>query len=51
MVENTKAPLELTTIYEISKILTSTLNLHHSLNSVINVLDKFLGMRNGTKFP
>ncbi len=48
MVENTKASLELTTIYEISKILTSTLNLHHSLNSVINVLDKFLGMRNGT---
>ena len=48
MVEKTKASLELTTIYEISKILTSTLNLHHSLNSVINVLDKFLGMRNGT---
>ncbi len=48
MVEKTKASLELITIYEISKILTSTLNLHHSLNSVINVLDKFLGMRNGT---
>ena len=48
MVDSTKRSLELTTIYEVSKILTSTINLDQSLNSVMNVLDKFLGMRYGT---
>lgn len=43
-----KSSLELTTIYEVSKILTSTINLNQSLNSVVNILDKFLGMRYGT---
>jgi Nif-specific regulatory protein len=44
---NTKA-LELTTIYEVSKILTSTLDFKKSLNSVMNVLDKFMDMKYGT---
>ena len=48
MINDGKRSLELTTIYEISKILTSTINLGQSLNSVMNVLDKFLGMRYGT---
>jgi Nif-specific regulatory protein len=48
MVAGTKRSLELTTLYEISKLLTSTFNLDQSLTSVMNVLDKFLGMRYGT---
>jgi len=48
MKDSTNRSLELTTIYEVSKILTSTLNLNQSLNSVVNVLDKFLSMRYGT---
>ncbi|GBD39825.1 Nif-specific regulatory protein [bacterium HR37] len=44
---STKA-LELTTIYEISKVLTSTLDLKKSLNSVMNILDKFMDMKYGT---
>lgn len=48
MDDGTKRSIELTTIYEVSKLLTSTFNLDHSLNSVMNVLDKFLGMRCGT---
>ena len=48
MADSTKRSIELTTIYEVSKILTSTTNLNQSLNSVINVLDNFLGMRYGT---
>jgi Transcriptional regulator containing GAF, AAA-type ATPase, and DNA binding domains len=44
---NTKV-LELTTIYEISKVLTSTLDLKKSLSSVMNILDKFLDMKYGT---
>ncbi|MBI2485443.1 MAG: nif-specific transcriptional activator NifA [Deltaproteobacteria bacterium] len=37
--------LELTTIYEASKELTSTLNLKKSLDSVMNILDKFIDMK------
>lgn len=48
MAAGTKRSLELTTLYEISKLLTSTFNLDQSLTSVMNVLDKFLGMRYGT---
>ena len=48
MIDDGKRSLELTTIYEISKILTSTVNLNQSLNSVVNVLDNFLSMRYGT---
>lgn len=44
---NTKV-LELTTIYEISKILTSTLDFRRSINSVMNILDKFMDMKYGT---
>jgi len=40
--------LELTTIYEVSKVLTSTLDLKKSLDSVMNILDKFLDMKYGT---
>ena len=40
--------LELTTIYEVSKELTSTLNLKKSLDSVMNILDKFIDMKYGT---
>lgn len=40
--------LELTTIYEISKALASTLNLNNSLNSVANILDKFIDMKFGS---
>lgn len=48
MEAGTKRSLELTTLYEVSKLLTSTFNLDRSLTSVVNVLDKFLGMRYGT---
>ena len=48
MEAGTKRSLELTTLYEVSKLLTSTFNLDQSLTSVVNVLDKFLGMRYGT---
>lgn len=44
---NTKV-LELSTIYEISKTLTSTLNLKESFNSAMYILDKFLDMKHGT---
>jgi Nif-specific regulatory protein len=44
---STKA-LELAAIYEVSKVLTSTLDFNKSLNSVMNILDKFLDMKNGT---
>jgi Nif-specific regulatory protein len=44
---NTKI-LGLTTIYEVSKVLTSTLDLEKSLNSVMNILDKFMDMKYGT---
>ncbi|MGH7890458.1 MAG: nif-specific transcriptional activator NifA [Thermodesulfobacteriota bacterium] len=37
--------LELTTIYEVSKVLASTLNLKNSLDSVANILDKFIDMK------
>jgi len=40
--------LELTTIYEVSKVLTSTLDIEKSLNSVMNILDKFMDMKYGT---
>jgi len=39
--------LELTTIYEVGKILTSTLNIENSLNAVMNILDKFMDMKHG----
>jgi Nif-specific regulatory protein len=40
--------LELTTIYEVSKVLTSTLDIEKSVNSVMNILDKFMDMKYGT---
>jgi len=40
--------LELATIYEISKVLTSTLDFRRSINSVMNILDKFMDMKYGT---
>ncbi|MGQ0793843.1 MAG: nif-specific transcriptional activator NifA [Deltaproteobacteria bacterium] len=40
--------LELTTIYEVGKVLTSTLDLRQSLDAVMNILDKFIEMKHGT---
>jgi Nif-specific regulatory protein len=38
---------ELTTIYEISKLLSSSLDLHVTLSSTLNVLSSYLQMRRG----
>ncbi len=40
--------LELTTLYEISKILASSLNLKTTLKSVMKILSDFLDMKRGT---
>lgn len=45
--ELTSNSLRLNTIYEVSKILSSGINLKVTLPSIINVLDNFLDMSNG----
>ncbi len=40
--------LELTTLYEISKILGSSLDLRMSLTGILQILNSFMGMRKGT---
>ncbi|HXZ44518.1 MAG TPA: nif-specific transcriptional activator NifA [archaeon] len=40
--------LELSTLYEISKILGSSLDLERSLTGILRILDSFMGMRKGT---
>jgi Nif-specific regulatory protein len=40
--------LELSTLYEISKILGSSLDLKESLTGILRILNSFMGMRKGT---
>ena len=40
--------LELSTLYEISKILGSSLDLERSLTGILRILNSFMGMRKGT---
>ena len=40
--------LELTTLYEISKILGSSLDLEQNLTGILRILNSFMGMRKGT---
>jgi len=40
--------LELTTLYEVSKILGSSLDLEQNLTSILRILNSFMGMRKGT---
>jgi Nif-specific regulatory protein len=40
--------LELTTLYEISKILGSSLELEQGLTGILRILNSFMGMRKGT---
>ncbi len=40
--------LELTTLYEISKILGSSLDLERNLGGILRILNSFMGMRKGT---
>ena len=40
--------LELTTLYEVSKILGSSLELEQNLTGILRVLNSFMGMRKGT---
>jgi Nif-specific regulatory protein len=40
--------LELTTLYEISKILGSSLDLEQNLTGILRILHSFMGMRKGT---
>ncbi len=40
--------LELSTLYEISKILGSSLDLEQSLTGILRILNSFMGMRKGT---
>jgi Nif-specific regulatory protein len=40
--------LELTTLYEISKILGGSLDLEKSLHGILRILNSFMGMRKGT---
>lgn len=40
--------LELTTLYEVSKILGASLDLEHNLTGILRVLNSFMGMRKGT---
>ena len=40
--------LELTTLYEISKILGSSLELEQNLSAILRILNAFMGMRKGT---
>jgi Nif-specific regulatory protein len=40
--------LELTTLYEISKILGSSLDLEQNLSGILRILNSFMGMRKGT---
>src|SRR5574341_1303205 len=40
--------LELTTLYEVSKILGSSLDLEKNLTGILRILNSFMGMRKGT---
>ncbi|OGB93034.1 MAG: hypothetical protein A2Z31_07230, partial [candidate division NC10 bacterium RBG_16_65_8] len=40
--------LELTTLYEISKILGSSLDIERNLTEILRILNSFMGMRKGT---
>jgi len=40
--------LELTTLYEISKLLGSSLELEQNLSAILRILNAFMGMRKGT---
>jgi len=40
--------LELTTLYEISKLLGSSLDLEQNLTGILRILNSFMGMRKGT---
>jgi Nif-specific regulatory protein len=40
--------LELTTLYEISKVLASSLDLEQNLTGILRILNSFMGMRKGT---
>lgn len=40
--------LELTTLYEIGKVLSSSLDLDKTFNGIMKILSQFLGMRRGT---
>jgi Nif-specific regulatory protein len=40
--------LELTTLYEVSKILGSSLELEQNLTGILRILNSFMGMRKGT---
>ena len=40
--------LELTTLYEVSKILGASLDLEHNLTGILRILNSFMGMRKGT---
>jgi len=43
-----RSVLELSTLYEISKILGSSLDLQRSLTGMLRILNSFMGMRKGT---
>ncbi|MDP3688652.1 MAG: hypothetical protein Q8R64_13780 [Sulfurimicrobium sp.] len=42
-----RSTVELVTIYEISKVLSSSLDLHKTLQGVMNLLSSYLPMRRG----
>ncbi|MBI2918151.1 MAG: nif-specific transcriptional activator NifA [Chloroflexi bacterium] len=46
--QSNRRVLELTTLYEISKILGSSLDLEQSLTGTLRILNSFMGMRKGT---
>jgi Nif-specific regulatory protein len=46
--ENGKKILELTTLYEVAKLASSSLDLDSTLNSILHALSVFLEMRRGT---
>jgi Nif-specific regulatory protein len=46
--QSNRGLLELSTLYEISKILGSSLDLQRSLTGILRILNSFMGMRKGT---
>src|SRR5574341_2204554 len=46
--QSNRRVLELSTLYEISKILGSSLDLEQSLTGILRILNSFMGMRKGT---
>jgi Nif-specific regulatory protein len=46
--QSSRRVLELSTLYEISKILGSSLDLKQTLTAILRILNSFMGMRKGT---